>query len=401
MIRHHARAGLSALAILLTAGPVAGQAIPVEPAGEPVGQAVQPGQEADFDALRRTMMRLQEAQQDAPPDDDDATPAIADGPPPVPVDKPVVVAPRKDPPAAQDAAGVPVKAAVAGTGIPGRVRAPEGPEKTDVPTPPVDAEIVRRARDGAAAGDAVMLTAKDNLLHVRPGETQLIAVAEGHLNRIITPFAEVNVVTTSEAKFTVSGNVVYVSATSPATLFLTPKGDESVAIGLGVIPRRIPPREVTLRFEDGVRWAAGAGNAGNARPEKADRFERNAPFVETVRAIMRNIAAGTLPPGYGMRAVAPDDVPPLCLGPDSVGYGFDRGQVIAGSQLEVMVGTVTNGTSTALELSEAWCATSDVAAVAYWPHVHLEPGRTTEVYVLRRPGRRAAPDAVRPSLIVQ
>lgn len=260
-----------------------------------------------------------------------------------------------------------------------------------LPIPEVPASVVSEARAEAAAE---VPAAMENVITVRSGETQLIAVATGHLNRIVTPFSEPEVVTTSDAKYRISGNVVYVAATQSSTLFVTRKGDESVAIGLGLVPKRIPPREITLKLEgqDPLSMVAG-------RSTKAERWERNQPFVETVRGVMRDMALGQVPPGYAMRTLSRSDTIPRCAGPAGMSFSFTDGQVVSGNSLEVLVGVVSSQAPEPVELQESWCATPDVVAVAYWPFNLIGSGEATEVYVVRRPGLHVPAASLRPSLL--
>jgi len=246
------------------------------------------------------------------------------------------------------------------------------------------------------------------VITIRPGTTELLAVAEGHANRIVTPFAEPAVMTTSDAKFKVSGNVVYVSTTSPATIFITPKGDESVAIPLALVPRRVPPREIQLQLPRGGVWnasfaaggvgAAGAAVAGN---KKAQHWEESQPYVETIRSIMREIALGTVPSGYQMRDMERGEQTVGCTGPAGVTFQFGGGQVMEGSHLQVVIGVVSNQSGSSVELAEPWCAGPNVAAVAYWPNNVLAAGQSTEVFVIRRPALPSDTDARRPSLLTR
>lgn len=247
------------------------------------------------------------------------------------------------------------------------------------------------------------------VITIRPGTTELLAVAEGHANRIVTPFAEPAVMTTSDAKFKISGNVVYVSTTSPATIFITPKGDESVAIPLALVPRRVPPREIQLQLPRGGVWnasfaaggAAAAGAAGVAGNKKAQNWEESQPYVETIRSIMRDIALGTVPSGYQMRDMERGERPVGCTGPAGITFQFGDGQVMEGSHLQVVIGVVSNQSGSSVELAEPWCAGPNVAAVAYWPNNVLAAGQSTEVFVIRRPALPSDTDARRPSLLTR
>ncbi len=95
------------------------------------------------------------------------------------------------------------------------------------------------------------------------GVNQIIPIAVGHPNRIVTPFSNPEIVSTSLTGATDNGqcgevcikeNVVYVATDKqyPVTMFITEKGSEAQALSLTMVPRRIPPREVFLKLDGGV-----------------------------------------------------------------------------------------------------------------------------------------------------
>ncbi len=77
---------------------------------------------------------------------------------------------------------------------------------------------------------------------------EIVQVAQGHLNRIVTPFENPKVTSTSPATTEARDNVIYIgtSGTSPVTIFITEKGSEDLALSLTLIPKQIPPREIFL-----------------------------------------------------------------------------------------------------------------------------------------------------------
>jgi len=243
------------------------------------------------------------------------------------------------------------------------------------------------------------VTNQKNDIAVIPGVTEIVPVALGQLNRIVTPFERPELKTTSQAATRVDGSVIYLApkTETPVGLYLTEKGDESLAISITLVPKRIPPREIRLSL------AADAEGLGYHSREKARRWEEAYPYEETLRNLLRQIALGQLPPGYALRA----SVPPArrtCAREEEakragILFDFERAQMLVGAHLEVAVGVVHNTGERPVELKESWCAGDAVAAVAFWPEVVLEPGQATEVYVAfqRLPPRPRS--AQRPSLL--
>jgi conjugal transfer pilus assembly protein TraK len=242
------------------------------------------------------------------------------------------------------------------------------------------------------------VTNEKNDIAVIPGVTEIVPVALGQLNRIVTPFERPELKTTSQAATRVEGSVVYLApkTETPVGLYLTEKGDESLAISITMVPKKIPPREIRLQL------ATDAGVLGRYSPEKARRWEQAYPYEETLRNLLRQIALGQLPPGYALRPSVPRARRSCAHGDarrSGILFDFERAQMLIGARLEVAVGVVHNTGNQPVELKESWCAGDEVAAVAFWPEVVLEPGQATEVYVAFQ---RLAPRpklAERPSLL--
>lgn len=272
--------------------------------------------------------------------------------------------------------------------------------RPEVELPVVPASVDPRGRKAAATPALA-----DGTITVAPGETKALVVSAGNVNRIVTPFAQPDIVTTSPDQFTIRQNVVYAAPAAPApgeqpeplTLYLTEKGDESTAISLILLPRlQVASREFRLAL-------AGGGSGGAIRPaassRKAAAWEQDQPYPAMLAELLARLAAGSVPQGYDLGPPDPAAAP-RCAAPAALRIDFSRGQLLTGGQLEAWVGTVVNTGATSAELAETACALStDVAAVAVWPSPRLAPGELAEIYVVRRllpPAERTQP---RPSLI--
>jgi conjugal transfer pilus assembly protein TraK len=162
------------------------------------------------------------------------------------------------------------------------------------------------------------------------------------------------------------------------------------------VPKKIPPRDITLTLKSDLAVV------GRYSKDKATKWERAHPYEEMLRQTFRQIALGQLPQGYALRPAVPA-ARRSCLGPEAeragVRFTFDKGQLLTGARIEVAVGLVRNTGARAVELKETWCAAEDVAGVAFWPEVVLEPGQATEVYVAFQ-RRQPKPNVTeRPSLL--
>ena len=128
---------------------------------------------------------------------------------------------------------------------------------------------------------------------IAPGETKALIVSAGNVNRIVTPFAQPDIVTTSPDQFEVRQNVVYAAPAmgEPVTLYLTEQGDEATAISLILMPRlNVASREFRLEL---------AGTAGRQRltgsVKQASDWERDQPFEATLSDLVARLAAGGVP----------------------------------------------------------------------------------------------------------
>lgn len=263
--------------------------------------------------------------------------------------------------------------------------------KAETITPPAEVNVTKpeRAPISEALKSVPHATRQDMTvtpLKVISGVNEIVEVAVGHLNRIVTPFESPEVYTASQAKTKVVGNVVYVGTDKTASvgLYITHKGEGGAeAISLTLVPKRIPPRELRVQIQS-------FANGGDGR---ARRWEESHPYVETLRNLFRTIALGDRPAGYELREKPSKWVPPCDTPAWAQGLTFDfgKGQSAIGHHFEVAIGLVRNGSDRPIELDETWCAGHDIAAIAFWPRNLLEPGQSTEAYVAKRivPGARA------------
>lgn len=274
----------------------------------------------------------------------------------------------------------------------GITSADEAPPPTMVETPLIPARLLSEARREAEAASTNQQT-----LRVSPGVNEIIPVAQGHLNRIITPFDSPKVRTVSPATTQIEGHVVYVAPAdeNPVTLYVTPGDTEELALSLTLAPRRIPPREIRLTLDADQYHRLGSLQNGQERPSPASgRISQD--YVAELKQTFRALALMRTPRGYSLRApLAGESL--RCTQPDLT---TTLGQTLEGRDLLVLVGTAKNSGLVPLELDERACAIEpqETVAVAAWPKVWLEPGEMSELYI----AVRRTPDAettARPSLL--
>jgi conjugal transfer pilus assembly protein TraK len=233
-------------------------------------------------------------------------------------------------------------------------------------------------------------------LVVRQGVNAKFGIALAHVNRIVTPFENVKVVTTSQASMTTEGPIVYVSTNipEPIGLFVHDPQDPTVAVSLTLVPSAIQPVSTVLALEG----AARRGPVLVSRNEDLAReFESGAPYVEAITSLMRDLAYGRVPDGYGLEAFtdAHRGLMPRCQLP---GVSLTPGQLVSGAELMAIILRATNVSGASVEINEDGCS-DEARATAAWPRRFLAPGESTEFYVVvGRPAENNT-GAQRPSLV--
>jgi conjugal transfer pilus assembly protein TraK len=236
-------------------------------------------------------------------------------------------------------------------------------------------------------------------LAVTPGTTVLIEIAIGHLNRIVTPFADPVVHTVSNASTQVDGSVVYVATDTeePVALYIGDGQGSTLALALTLAPRYVPPREVRLSVP-GYHGKV-AGNATSTRapadpvaimPMLANASDRdsdgNGPsYVSDLVEQLRALAQGRMPAGFRI-AKGSGDAKLRC----AAGLKVRSSERAQGPASDLVKARVANTAAHAITLAHDSCRpdTATVAAMGAWPRRVLAPGEETEVFfVLARDAR--------------
>lgn len=217
-------------------------------------------------------------------------------------------------------------------------------------------------------------------LVVAQGVTEIVKIARNFPNRFVTPFESAEVVTTDETitHDGVGGSVIVAtSSDKPIGIFIQDRNSDR-AIPLVLIPEDIPQRELRLVLDEGwgppvLRNAPDAGSAGAIPSAQSD-------YVDYIKSVMRSMAKGDIPDGHALSPLQPELVP-ACQIP---GLNVKLGQMLEGSKDRVVVYVVSNETRSTLPVQESGCYRTGVLAAAAFPRPVLEPGQSTELYVLLR-----------------
>lgn len=270
-------------------------------------------------------------------------------------------------------------------------------EDSAVALPPVPASVLKTgsAPEPTTGGGITPQTIK-----VSSGINEIVTVAQNHLNRIVTPFPSPRVRTVSRAETQVEGNVVYVASNSeePVTLYITPGENEALAISLTLAPKLIPPREIRLELA-GVEYSrlTQSQPASKKAGDSDDTVQQE--HIAQIKATLRELALMQSPIGFSGRPVTANETV-YC---DQAGIQTTVGQAFDGRHTTILIAKTVNTTPQRVELDERACVgqgagVSDVVAVAAWPEVWLEPGQSTELFVVMKQ-RGITDEQIRPSLL--
>jgi conjugal transfer pilus assembly protein TraK len=260
-----------------------------------------------------------------------------------------------------------------------------------VELPPVDASVLNPPSQQAATSVA------PQTLQVKPGINELMPIAVGHLNRLVTPFDNPVVTTTSQATTSTKGKIVYVATAdeTPVTLYITPGDNQDIALSLTLIPKRIPAREIHLSLDQETykrltQWQQ------KTKDSSGQSVNQEQDYITTLKQLFRDLGLQKTPAGFSLRE--PSQTEQIQCHQDRV--RIRTGQLLEGQDLMIFVGVARNIGVIPIEFDERACASTqdEVLAVAAWPKVVLGTGESTELYVaVRRKDETAI--TVRPSLL--
>jgi len=273
---------------------------------------------------------------------------------------------------------------------------PEAPHSSSeaqslgIELPPVDASVLKVASQQATSVSA-------QHIQVKPGINELMPIAVGHLNRLVTPFDNPVVTTTSQATTSTKGKIVYVATSdeTPVTLYITPGDNQDIALSLTLIPKRIPAREIHLSLDkDSVKQLTKLQQQNTSANGKSTDKEQE--YITQLKKLFRDLGLQKTPPGFSLRD--PNKTEAIHCLQDRL--QIRTGQVLEGQDMLILIGIARNSGLEPVEFDERACATTEaeVLAVAAWPKVALAPSESTELYVaIRRSTEEST--TLRPSLL--
>lgn len=267
------------------------------------------------------------------------------------------------------------------------------PSDMQIELPPVDASVLKAAEQQATS-------VAPQQIQIKPGINELMPIAVGHLNRLVTPFDNPVVTTTSQATTSTKGKIVYVATSdeTPVTLYITPGDNQDIALSLTLIPKRIPAREIHLSLDKDSYKILTKLQQQAKTASSAKAADQEQEYISHLKKTFRDLGLQKTPAGFSLRDPSHGENI-HCLQSQ---VQIKTGQVLEGQDMLILVGIVRNTGSTAIEFDERSCATTqaEVLAVAAWPKVVLGANESTELYVVvRRQAEQAS--TLRPSLLTR
>ena len=240
------------------------------------------------------------------------------------------------------------------------------------PRPSVKLEDTPHGNSGIDTATAESSTESDRPIIVKPGSTELLRIARGYLNRIVTPFPDPKVLSVNNLEVKTEGTALFLAtnAEQPIGVYILPQDpNDSRSISLTLIPSRIPPRTIELK------WPANTPTPLSAAA--VQRWEEADPYEDKLLDLAERLARGEVPEGYGLTDMT-GSVP--CALPE---VRFEAGQQLTGSHFTAYVARATNQGHSEIQLEgNVGCNPPGLALVAPWPQALLKPNASTEVYVV-------------------
>lgn len=235
-------------------------------------------------------------------------------------------------------------------------------------------------------------------IEIKPGVNVVFGIAQGHLNRLVTPFRNPVVKTTSVAATSIEKNIVYVSTSTsePVGFFIHDAGDPDKAISVTMVPADIPPISVKLDLPGYTPNSDGGANAEAADPKLAQGWETGTPYVDSITQTFRALAKGKIPDGYSFTPLKGQTS--LMPGCGVSGLRIEPLQLMSGYDMQVIVSRVVNFTDYPRDIDDKACGGDSFMALAAWPVYSVPPHGTTELYVAVRRQEQPGDDA-RPSVL--
>ncbi|GGP59060.1 hypothetical protein GCM10009347_26840 [Shewanella algicola] len=226
---------------------------------------------------------------------------------------------------------------------------------------------------------------------LKPGENIAVAIAAGLMNRIKTNFSMVAIRTSDEESIIEASNgYIYFTTNSmnPVGIMVYEEGLPETAISLVLQPDNNPPAmvNVDVKLTGQQRYLMAERKRERDRLKKIedlanvrDENLNTASHITRIKSMLLPIAQNGIPKGFTESV----EIPKTQRKPCSVAIRQKTAQRYAGSREYIDVVVMYNQTSYAYQIKEEQCLSRDALAVAFIDQSILQPGESTEVYIVR------------------
>lgn len=256
-----------------------------------------------------------------------------------------------------------------------------------------------------------------------PGQTVMLQMSVGHLNRIETPFSQPVIKTSQGEDVLVTDfdeNFVYVTVTQPSTIFVHEQGHADPAIAISLIPMKIMPRQVKVELPPEemrrverqrppeaptAQDLAAATSPAVADPGASSRVSSKSPKRKPdpnsrgVRfasgdgpvnehnpsyysaQLLKTFSSGRVPSGFYEGSISGFSASQFCTAPAGSTFTFADGRMIYSNDMVIVRGHVT--ASSRVQLDERTCNKHPgTVAVAFSPKTLISPDNPTDFYII-------------------
>lgn len=237
-------------------------------------------------------------------------------------------------------------------------------ERSDVPLLPEDKRKSQTAKGNGWAPKSVIAAPSYDLPTLPDAE--VLPIARGHLNRIITPFEKPEAKTSADVSIEIRGSVAYITADTPQpfTVYFTETGNEDTALTVHFMAVSGMPSPIDLR----TKMPSKARNAIDAEG-----------FADKLAASMAAAAAGKTP--YGFERTDEFEKAPCHYPAVSVSGSF---AYFESSDYAISVHEARMTEKSAVHLDDAACDPR-AAAIGFYPlHDLRNIGDTTFIIAARK-----------------
>lgn len=224
--------------------------------------------------------------------------------------------------------------------------------------------------------------------NVKPKDSIMIAVGQGLMNTISTNLTMLTAKTNDEhSSFEIDQGYLYVtvSSTNPISLVLYEEGVLDSQISVTLVPVPAPPTIAKLNFDLTPKMKADSEafqkklQLEEAMAQEQPDQKGNNPHTAKLIEILRPVAQGEIPRGFGMTPDIPDSLRHPCM---MTIYHRAEQRMVSGNHI-IDVILAKNDTDKPYNVREEMCITKGTLAVALFEKAYLQPGEASELYIVR------------------